>query len=143
LYAELSETMCDLVAFAIETAMRRGEIARTAGCQRVEDGLLIADDKTGKTTVVPLSTRAHEILDKYPEGFGRRPDSITQAFNRARDRAKIEDLRFHDLRHEAASRLFEKGLTIEEVSAITRHSDWRSLKRYTHPSKALIAKKLG
>lgn len=143
LRAELSEVMRDLVDFAIETAMRRGEIARTGGDQRVAGGLLIEDDKTGKTTIIPLSTRANEILDKYPVGFGLRPDSITQAFNRARVRAGIVGLRVHDLRHEAASRLFERGLSIEEVSTITRHSDWRSLKRYTHPSNELIAKKLG
>ena len=143
LLAELSEEMQDLVLFALETAMRRGEIAKTGGNKRVEGGLLIEDDKTGKTSVIPLSSKANEILDKYPDGFGRKPDSITQAFNRACGRADIDDLRFHDLRHEAASRLFEKGLSIEEVSTITRRSDWRSLKRYTHPSNELIAAKLG
>jgi integrase len=143
LLAELSEEMQDLVLFALETAMRRGEIAITGGKNRVEGGLLIEDDKTGKTTIIPLSSRAHEILDKYPNGFGRKPDSITQAFNRARDRAGIKDLRVHDLRHEATSRMFEKGLSIEEVSCVTRHSDWRSLKRYTHPKNDIISKKLG
>lgn len=142
LLAELSAEMQDLVLFALETAMRRGEIAKTGGNKRMENGLLIEDDKTGKTTVIPISRKAEKILDKYPDGFGRKPDSITQAFNRARDRAGIKNLRVHDLRHEATSRLFEKGLTIEEVAKITRHSDWRSLKRYTHPSNDLISQKL-
>jgi site-specific recombinase XerD len=54
----------------------------------------------------------------------------------------IEDLRFHDLRHEAASRFFEKGLSIEEVALITGHQDWRSLKRYTHLSPVQVGEKL-
>lgn len=143
LNGQLNEVMRDLVTFALETAMRRGEIARTGGKQRVRGGLLIKDDKTGKTTVIPISVVANEILDKYPGGFGMKPDSITQAFNRACERAVIADLRFHDLRHEATSRLFEKGLSIEETAKITRHSDWRSLKRYTHPSNDIISAKLG
>lgn len=142
LIAELSDTVADIVVFAIETAMRRGEIARIDHTGRAEGSLLISDDKTGKTVRIPLSPVAEDILDRYPGGFNIRPDSITQAFNRARARANILDLRFHDLRHEGASRLFEKGLTIEEVSTITRHSDWRSLKGYTHPSNDLIRSKL-
>ncbi len=73
------------VDFAIEIAMRRGEIARTSGGQRVDGGLLIEDDKTGKTIVIPLSNRAVEIFNKYPKGFDRQPDSITQEFNRAKE----------------------------------------------------------
>ena len=44
----------------------------------------------------------------------------------------IEDLHFHDLRHEATSRLFEAGLPIEKVALVTGHKDWKMLKRYTH-----------
>ncbi|MBL4821255.1 MAG: tyrosine-type recombinase/integrase, partial [Gammaproteobacteria bacterium] len=44
----------------------------------------------------------------------------------------IEDLHFHDLRHEATSRLFEAGLTIERVALVTGHKDWKMLRRYTH-----------
>ena len=53
-------------------------------------------------------------------------------FKRARDRAGIADLRFHDLRHTATTRLFERGLGIMEVASITGHEDLRMLKRYTH-----------
>lgn len=45
---------------------------------------------------------------------------------------KIEDLRFHDLRHEGTSRLFEAGLSIERVALVTGHKDWRMLRRYTN-----------
>lgn len=145
----LQEPMCILVCFALETAMRRGEIARMRWEHVSGSTVLIEDDKTGKTTKIPLSSRAIKLLGivkgDEEEGpvFNMRPDSITQAFDRACERAGIRDLRFHDLRHEATSRLFEMGLSIEEVASITRHSDWRSLKIYTHPSHTLIAKKLG
>lgn len=43
----------------------------------------------------------------------------------------IYDLKFHDLRHEATSRLFEAGLTIERVALVTGHKDWEMLRRYT------------
>ncbi len=58
-------------------------------------------------------------------------------------RASIENLRFHDLRHEATTRLFEKGLNIMEVASITGHKDLRMLRRYTHLKAEDLALKLG
>jgi integrase len=58
-------------------------------------------------------------------------------------RAGIEDLRFHDLRHEATTRLFEKGLNVMEVASITGHKDLRMLRRYTHLTAEDLARKLG
>jgi integrase len=58
-------------------------------------------------------------------------------------RAGIEDLRFHDLRHEATTRLFEKGRKIMEVASITGHKDLRMLRRYTHLTAEDLARKLG
>jgi integrase len=71
-----------------------------------------------------------------------RPDSITQAFERVCQRAGIEDLCFRDLRHEATSRFFERGLSIMEVSAIVGHRDLAMLRRYTHLKAENFAKKL-
>jgi integrase len=62
---------------------------------------------------------------------------------RATRRANIEDLRFHDLRHEATTRFFEKGLNIMEVASITGHKDLRMLRRYTHLKAEDLAQKLG
>jgi len=142
LRSALGPTMRELVRFALETAMRRSEIARVSKSDLSVTGLRIVEDKAGRTSVIPISRKARRILEGCG-GFGMRPDSITQAFDRACKRSGISDLRFHDLRHEATSRLFERGLSIEEVASITRHSDWRSLKRYTHPSALRIAEKLG
>ena len=64
--------------------------------------------------------------------FPYHPKSVGTAFRRARNHLGIEDLKFHDLRHEATSRLFEAGLTIERVALVTGHKDWKMLRRYTH-----------
>jgi len=145
--SELKQPMCTLVCFALETAMRRGELSKMRWEHLNGDALLIPDDKTGKSSSIPLSLAAIGLLrgldGKTGSVFSLKPDSITQAFDRACERAGVKNLRVHDLRHEATSRLFERGLTIEEVAAITRHSDWRSLKLYTHPSHSHILSKLG
>ena len=63
------------------------------------------------------------------------------AWNRARKKAGINDLRFHDLRHEALSRFFEMGMSVPEVALISGHKDVRQLFRYTHLNPENIFKK--
>lgn len=138
----------DLCLFAVETAMRRGELAalRWSDVNLPARTLHVPKTKTGVPRTVPLSGAATAILRRQTQrtdGFvwGLAPDSITQAFSRARDRAAIVDLHFHDLRHEAASRLIELGLGDLEVAAITGHADLQSLKRYAHlRTPRLVAK---
>jgi integrase len=69
-------------------------------------------------------------------------DSMKMAWKRVLKRAKLDDLHFHDLRHEAISRFFEHGLSIPEVAMINGHRDARMLFRYTHPKPELVAEKL-
>ena len=128
-----------LITWAIETAMRRGEIAamRWEHLDRKAKVLLIPETKNGTRRRVPLSTAALAVLDGLPRRidgrvWGMRPDSISQAFERVCGAAGIEGLTFHDLRHEATSRLFEKGLNPMQVAAITGHKTLQMLKRYTH-----------
>jgi integrase len=64
-------------------------------------------------------------------------------WERSKKAAQVEDLHFHDLRHEAISRLFEMGLTVPEVTLISGHRDARMLLRYAHAQISLIHKKLG
>ena len=64
--------------------------------------------------------------------FSLHYEALTSAWGIASARSDISGLRFHDLRHEATSRFFEKGLNVMEVCAITRHKDQRMLQRYTH-----------
>ena len=131
--------MRSLVSFAIETGMRQGEIAPMRWdhinwqCQTLK----IPETKTDTPRTIPLSKKALEALRELPrclDGvvWGLQPHSISQAFRRACRRVGIENLHFHDLRHEATSRFFEKGLNTMEVSSITGHQDLRMLKRYTH-----------
>ena len=68
---------------------------------------------------------------------------VHSAFETARSQADIEDLRFHDLRHEATTRFFEKGLNPMQVSSITGHKTLQTLKRYTHLRAEDLAKLLG
>ena len=128
-----------LITWAIETAMRRGEIAamRWEHLDRKARVLLIPETKNGTPRRVPLSTAALAVLDALPRRidgrvWGMRPDSISQAFERVCKAAGIEGLTFHDLRHEATSRLFEKGLNPMQVAAVTGHKTLQMLKRYTH-----------
>ena len=128
-----------LITWAIETAMRRGEIAamRWEHLDRQARVLLVPVTKTRTPREVPLSRAAAAVLDALPRRIdGRvwsmRPDSISQAFERVCKAAGIEGLTFHDLRHEAASRLSEKGFGAMEVAAITGHKTMQMVKRYTH-----------
>ena len=103
---------------------------------------------------VPLSSAAIEILRKLkslPSSIDGRvfhwwkaSDSFNKTWRRVCERAGIKDLHFHDLRHEAASRLFEKGVFDSmEVASITGHKTLQMLKRYTHLRAEDLAKKLG
>ena len=68
---------------------------------------------------------------------------VSGAFLKLCRREGIDDLHFHDLRHEATSRLFEKGLNPVEVATITGHKDTRMLMRYTHLRAEDLVKRLG
>ena len=69
-------------------------------------------------------------------------NSLRLAWDRVKRRAGVDDLHFHDLRHEAISRFFEQGLSVPEVSLISGHRDPRMLFRYTHLKAADVAAKL-
>ncbi len=111
--------------------------------------LLVPDSKKGESRQTPLSSAAVEVLQSLPRNIlGRvwgaiHEASVSRAFARACKRAGIEDLRFHDLRHEATSRLFEKRLESDAGSGHHRPQDIAMLKRYTHLSAEDLAKRLG
>ena len=69
--------------------------------------------------------------------------SLEQAWRRLCERAGVTGLRFHDLRHEAVSRLFEKGLNVIEVSTISGHRELKMLRRYTHLSADDLVARIG
>ena len=126
------------VKFAIETAMRRGELLalQWENVDQVRRTVFIPDTKTGTPRTIHLSKAAMSIIEgiESREGpvFNVTVDCLKAAWKRARQRASLPDLRVHDLRHEAVSRLFELGLSVPEVALISGHKDVRMLFRYTH-----------
>jgi len=139
-----------LMEFAIETGMRRGELLKL----RWEDvnlgrkTALIKETKNGDSRKIPLSVAAIRTLSGLPRHLGGNvfpvtPNALRGVWRRAVKKVGIDNLRFHDLRHEATSRFFEKGLNVMEVAAITGHKDLRMLQRYTHLRAEDLAKKLG
>jgi integrase len=138
------------VILAIETAMRSGEILslRWENIDYQTRTAFLALTKNGESRRVPLSTRSVETLQSLPRSIDGRVLPINFAaletnFKRARDRAGLTDLRIHDLRHTAATRLSEKLPNLLELSAVTGHKSLAMLKRYYHPNPQLLAEKIG
>lgn len=138
------------VILALETAMRQGELLSLTwtNIDLTRRVARLDDTKNGDRRDVPLSTAAVTILSDLPRAIDGRAFPITQDnlegyWRRATKAAEIADLRFHDLRHEATSRLFEKGLNPMEVAAITGHKTLQMLKRYTHLRAEDLASRLG
>lgn len=129
----------DLIRMAVETGMRRSELLAVQS-QHVEFNkrtLLIPETKNGHPRTIPLSPRALEILIKYRFSnqhtvFPVTPAWLRYMWKRATKMAGSKNLHFHDLRHEAISRFFERGLSVPEVALISGHRDVRQLFRYTH-----------
>ncbi len=148
----LSPKLSAIVTLAVETAMRRSEIVglrwRDIDLQRRVASLAMT--KNGERRLVPLSSRAVGAVRSLPLGLPEQrvfgldtADAITRAFGNACRAAGISGLRFHDLRHEGVSRLFERGLSLPEVAAVSGHKTWAMLRRYTHLSAEKLAEKLG
>ncbi|PRC90854.1 site-specific integrase [Solimicrobium silvestre] len=137
--------MGDLIHFAIETAMRAGEIVNLRWQDINHDHKTITirnrkhpTEKEGNHQEVPLLGTAYDILVRQPKKdkeeriFPIAEGTVSSLFPRACNALGIDDLRFHDLRHEGVSRLFERGLSIMEVSLISGHRDLKMLKRYVN-----------
>jgi len=142
--------MAPLVQLALETAMRRGELLslRWEHIDLVYRTAHIELTKNGEARTVPLSTKAVEILLKLPRSIDGRVFPVThevvsQAFNRARKQAGIENIRFHDLRRTAITKLAERLPNLVELSAVSGHKSLAMLKRYYHPNPQQLALKLG
>ena len=142
--------MLPLVILALETAMRRSELLglRWEHIDLQKRTIFLKLTKNGTSRTVPLSTHAVQILAEMPRNIDGRVFPVThevvsQAFNRARQRAGVKDIRFHDLRHMAITKLAEKLPNLIELSAVSGHKSLTMLKRYYHPSAEQLAEKLG
>jgi len=155
--SSVSGELKPIIIIALETGMRRGEILniKRSHIDFARQTLLIPLTKTDTPRTIPLSSRAMEALREQLRGsqnvvpieettlFSYKPDSVTRAFIRLCRKHGLDNLRFHDLRHEATSRFFEKGLNPVEVATITGHKDTRMLMRYTHLRAEDLVKRLG
>jgi integrase len=153
LMAELSKTpyMGEIAELAIESAMRIGELLalKWRDVDRERRVAHLADTKNGTARDVPLSTRAVQIIESLPRALNPEArvfpidyDDVRAAFKRACETAKIHDLRFHDLRHEATSRISER-LAMHETMRVTGHKTPAMMMRYYHPRPEDLARKLG
>jgi integrase len=159
-----------IVRWAIETAMRQGEILALdwANVDLKKRTAHLPKTKNGDTRTVPLSTTAVALLApadgvtplRKGKVFPTTASALKQSFSRAVVRGQrlyiaackdsgdepepgfLDGLTFHDLRHEATSRLAEK-LQLHELMRVTGHKDTRMLARYYHPRAEDLAKKLG
>ncbi len=108
--------------------------------------VLLRKTKNGFPRTVPLSTLALNVIKDTPRCgdtvFIVSANALRLAWERLKRRAGVSGLRFHDLRHEAVSRFFEKGLNVPEIALISGHRDPRMLFRYTHPKPEEVAAKL-
>ena len=148
------------IIVALETAMRRSEILRIRK-SHIDFGkkiLVIPETKNGKSRTIPLSTKAIRAfrdqllifsdtnviqIERDPLIFTFTLRMFRRTFDRLRVKLDMKDWRPHDLRHEATSRLFEKGLNMMEVASITGHEDLKMLKRYTHIRPETLVERLG
>jgi integrase len=149
LAAEMNPELRVIIELAVETAMRRSELVTLRKDQIRGKVAYLEDTKNGERRSVPLSSRALALLEGLPTPiaggrfFHLKADTISNYFPLVCEKAGISDLRLHDLRHEATSRLFERGFTLMEVASITGHKTLAMLKRYTHLSPQDLAEKLG
>lgn len=135
--------MVRVVVFALFSTRRQEEITRIRwdALNDQEQSALITDmknpgQKYGNDVWCHMPDEAWRILQSMPkvadEVFPYNSRSISASFTRACHFLQIEDLHFHDLRHDGVSRLFEKGWDIPRVASVSGHRDWNSMRRYTH-----------
>lgn len=151
-----------IVRIAVETSMRSSEISGLR-CQQVDLAsrvVRLSQSKNGDARTVPLSQSATDTFrlalknPLRPDGcnlvfFGepgrderRRPYAFSKVWGKIKKQLGLVDFTFHDLRHEAVSRLVEGGLSDQEVSAISGHKSMQMLKRYTHLRGEDLVKRL-
>jgi len=120
-----------MIVLALETGMRRSEIVFLTWSEISGSVIEKKDSKNGEARTIPLTQKAKAALGD--RGIGRLfPTFPRKAWELALKKAGLLDFTFHDLRHEAVSRLFERGLNQFEVAAVSGHRTMQMLSRYTH-----------
>ncbi|MDA8230634.1 MAG: site-specific integrase [Magnetospirillum sp.] len=148
--ASANPWLAPMVKLALATAMRQSELLalRWENIDLRRKVAHLDDTKNGERRDVPLSSVAVAVLGALPRSVNGRvlPVSVGRLniqWRKAVAAAGLKDFHFHDLRHEATSRLFEKGLNPMEAASVTGHKTLAMLKRYTHLRAEDLAAKLG
>jgi integrase len=138
-----------LVEFALETAMRRGELMSLmwADVNFEKSIAFLPLTKNGDSRYVPLSIKAIKILKILPRDIDGRvfplnKQTVSILFLKAAKRAKLSDIHFHDLRHMSITRLASIFSNPLELAAISGHRSLGMLKRYTHLKAEDLVRKL-
>ena len=138
------------VQLAVATAMRRGELLslRWEHIDLLNRTAFLPDTKNGQSRTVPLSSTAVQVLAGLPRHisgvvFPVKYCTLDAAFKRGLRRAGLEDVRFHDLRRTAITRMAEKLPNVIELAAVSGHKSLMILKRYYRPTAKDLAQKLG
>ncbi|AQU86438.1 hypothetical protein B0W47_02090 [Komagataeibacter nataicola] len=151
-----ADQMTPFMTLSIETGMRKSEILSITKDEisRTKRGWSVTkkDTKNGHRRVVYLSSRAVQAVQPLYDGIKAKPDNtplfsisshtVENWFVRARDKAGLKDLRLHDLRHEAVSRLADKGLSVGAIANQSGHKSMQTLLRYVNASEKDIRAKL-
>lgn len=141
----ISQRIAVAYLFAIETAMRAGEICGLTKHDVSGRVATLSETKNGTKRRVPLSSRAVELLELLPDGettlFGITSQSLDALFRKARIRAHVNDATFHDTRHLAITRLAKK-LNVLDLARMVGHRDLRQLQVYYNESAEEIATRL-
>ncbi|MDR6632301.1 integrase [Phyllobacterium sp. 1468] len=143
--------MRSLIILALETAMRQGELLSLSWADvDLERRIAHLDmTKNGESRDVPLSKRAIETLQRLADESTAdlvlpiSKSSAGQAWGHLRGRAGSRNLHFHDLRHEAVTRLLERGFNVIETATISGHKELRMLQRYSHLRAVDLVDRLG
>jgi integrase len=143
-----------VVVLALSTGMRRGEIMKLTwdDVDLNQGRITLRETKNGEIRVVPLVGKALDLLIKHSKvrhigtqllfpGKVRKdkPKDLTRPWREALASAQIEDFRFHDLRHSAASYLAMNGASLAEIAEVLGHKTLQMVKRYSHLSEAHTA----
>ncbi|TWG49842.1 site-specific integrase [Aminobacter sp. J44] len=143
--------MRPLIILALETAMRQGELLSLTWDDIDFDKRIahLALTKNGESRNVPLSSRAIEVLTQLKSRSNDQrvlpttKSAVIQAWEHLRARAGCSDLHFHDLRHEAVTRLLERGWNVIEVATVSGHKELKMLQRYSHLRAEDLVARLG
>ncbi|WP_143131049.1 site-specific integrase, partial [Roseospirillum parvum] len=156
-----NDQLFTVVVFALSTGARKSEILglTLADVDLQRASAIFRDTKNGDTRATPLARHLRELLTEqvakvqalydelpeppktrwlFPRSDGLQPIDIRTAWENARDKAGLEDFRFHDLRHSTASYLAMKGASLVEIAEVLGHRTLQMVRRYAHLSESHV-----